>query len=189
MPAFDSVRDSGKRQEFSTGSVRDTAEGKPRLDLIPPLLLRRLGQHFANGAKKYGDNNWQLGQPLSRYYGSAFNHLLCVKEGKEDEDHLSAAIWNLQALMWTLEEIREGRLPIALLDVPYCAAPRRITDAHDGPAVVPPAPGHTDLMIPPEDVADALEAAAPKRCNNCLRLPVAGEPEHYAWCATAKPAD
>lgn len=122
-PHFGAVLDSGKRQEFDTGSRRDTAEGKGRPDLIPTLLLERLGQHFENGARKYGDNNWQKGQPLSRYYASAFRHLLKVKDGREDEDHLTAAIWNLQAIMWTLEEVRAGRLPMSLADLPFQLGP------------------------------------------------------------------
>lgn len=117
--AFGQVKDSGKRQEFPTGSRRDTEEGKGRPDLIPRLLLERLGKHFENGARKYGDNNWQKGQPLSRYWRSAFRHLLSVRDGEEDEDHLSAAIWNLQAIMWTLEETRADRLPRELADLPY----------------------------------------------------------------------
>lgn len=121
---FTAVLDSGKRQDFSTGSRRDTAEGKGRPDLIPTLLLERLAQHFENGAVKYGDNNWQKGQPLSRYYASAFRHLLKVKEGQEDEDHLTAAIWNLQAIMWTLEEVRAGRLPLELADLPFQLGPQ-----------------------------------------------------------------
>ena len=34
---FDKVQDSGARQEFQTGSVRDTNEVKPRFDLISLL--------------------------------------------------------------------------------------------------------------------------------------------------------
>ena len=37
MKKFDKVQDSGKRQDFGTGSVRDTNEGKPRYDLISPI--------------------------------------------------------------------------------------------------------------------------------------------------------
>jgi hypothetical protein len=32
------MKDSGKRQEFSTGAVRDTADGKPRWSLLPPCV-------------------------------------------------------------------------------------------------------------------------------------------------------
>ncbi len=115
---YTAVKDSGERQEFSTGSRRDTDTGKPRLDLIPPLWLRRLGTHLGNGAVKYGDSNWQKGQPLSRYYASGMRHMLAWFEGQEDEDHFAAAAWNTLAAMWTLEEIRAGRLPIELDDRP-----------------------------------------------------------------------
>lgn len=36
MPSFEAVVDSGARQEFSTGSRRDTAAGKGRPHLVPP---------------------------------------------------------------------------------------------------------------------------------------------------------
>lgn len=44
---------------------------------------------------------------------------MAVQEGREDEDHLAAAAWNVQALMVTLEWCRAGRLPISLVDLPY----------------------------------------------------------------------
>ena len=113
---FDSVKDSGERQEFDTGSRRDTQDGKPRIDLIPTLWLKRLGTHLANGARKYGDNNWQRGQPISRYYGSAMRHTMAWYDGQTDEDHFAAAAWNTLAAMWTLNEIAEGRLPESLDD-------------------------------------------------------------------------
>lgn len=36
------IEDSGERQEFDTGAVRDIQEGKGRYDLIPPEPLMRL---------------------------------------------------------------------------------------------------------------------------------------------------
>lgn len=47
------MHDSGKRQSFSTGAVRDSAEDKPALDLISPFAELRLGAWLARGAKKY----------------------------------------------------------------------------------------------------------------------------------------
>ena len=67
---FDKVQDSGTRQNFSTGSVRDTNMGKPRFDLISLLGSYRLAKHYANGAVTYGDRNWEKGQPLSGYIES-----------------------------------------------------------------------------------------------------------------------
>lgn len=123
MTTFTHVKDSGTRQEFATGSRRDSPEGKGRFDLIPPMVLRRDALHLEHGAKKYGDNNWQKGQPLSRYYDSAMRHMLAAREGREDEDHLAAARWNLMGIMWTLEEVRAGRLPRELVDIPYFVGP------------------------------------------------------------------
>lgn len=115
---FDAVKDSGERQEFGTGSVRDTRDGKGRLDLLPPGVLLRLARHFEAGASKYGDRNWELGQPVSRYLDSGIRHLLWYWAGERDEDHLVSALWNLAALMDTEERIAAGELPEALDDHP-----------------------------------------------------------------------
>ena len=115
---FNKVKDSGKRQEFVTGSVRDTNIGKGRFDLIPPYALLRLAQHYENGAIKYGSRNWELGQPLSRYIDSAMRHLIKVLMGVDDEDHLSAACWNILAIIETQKRIEIGILPKELNDLP-----------------------------------------------------------------------
>jgi len=124
---FNEVKDSGKRQQFETGSKRDTNEGKPRYDLIPPLALNRLAMHFANGAKKYGDRNWEKGQPLNRYIESAERHLQKMKMGIVDEDHESALVWNIMAYMHTKMMIETGELPKELDNVPkYSEAVKKL---------------------------------------------------------------
>jgi len=114
---FDKVNDSGKRQEFVTGSKRDTREGKGRFDLIPTYPLRRLARHYQNGAEKYGDKNWERGQPLSRYLDSCMRHLIGVLEGLTDEDHASACAWNMFSYIATCQWIEEGKLPAELDDL------------------------------------------------------------------------
>lgn len=108
------VKDSGVRQEFSTGSKRDSREGKGRFDLIPSLPLRRLALHYEAGSKKYGDNNWQKGQDLARYVDSATRHLNCLIAGEPVEDHATAVIWNMFSYIWTLDQIENGLLPKSL---------------------------------------------------------------------------
>ena len=115
---FEEVKDSGKREEFNTGSLRDTRIGKGRFDLISPFVLERDAKHLENGARKYGDRNWERGQPLSRYYDSAMRHMNKYMMGYRDEDHLAAARWNLAALMHTEHMISIGRLPEELDDLP-----------------------------------------------------------------------
>lgn len=111
MAEFKEVKDSGKRQNFKTGSKRDTAEGKGRYDLISPVSLARLAKHFENGAVKYGDRNWELGQPMCRYLDSAIRHIYKHLEGHRDEDHLAAGAWNLLSAIHTEEMIERGLLP------------------------------------------------------------------------------
>lgn len=111
------IKDSGKREEFAGGSVRDTQDGKPRYELIPAEPLKRLAIHYANGAKKYGDFNWTKGQDIRRTLASMLRHSQCVLAGLEDEDHLAAVSWNAFAIMWTREQIKAGLLPESLENV------------------------------------------------------------------------
>ena len=115
MQEFTAVKDSGSREEFPTGSVRDTQEGKPRFELVPVDALTRLAMHYTNGAKKYGDRNWEKGQPIERYFASLFRHAYAALDGKLDEDHLAAVAWNVFAIIHTQNEIDKGTLPRELL--------------------------------------------------------------------------
>lgn len=103
---------------FDTGSRRDTREGKGRYDLMSPIVLERDARHLEFGAKKYGERNWEKGQPLCRYIDSALRHIYKYLSGERDEDHLAAARWNLGALIHTEEMIARGVLPKELHDLP-----------------------------------------------------------------------
>lgn len=115
QPEFE-TKDSGRREEFQTGSRRDTREGKGRFDLIPAYPLFRLADLYERGAAKYGDRNWEKGQPLGRYLDSAFRHLMNYQDGDRSEDHLTAVVWNIFGYLWTEEMIRRGQLTEALAD-------------------------------------------------------------------------
>ena len=117
MAEFDEVKDSGKRQEFETGSKRDTRDGKGRFDLIPPYALTRLARHYENGAKKYGDRNWEKGQPLARYLDSMIRHAYKFLGGSREEDHLAAVAWNALAYIETKYRIEQGILSADLDDI------------------------------------------------------------------------
>ena len=125
---FDEVKDSGERQEFSTGARRDIQKGKGRFDLLPPRALRRLAKHYENGAVKYGDNNWLKGMPLSRFLDSAGRHFANVLAGDLDEDHLTAIAWNILGIIELQERIEEGLLPAELNDLPYTLEHNRFKD-------------------------------------------------------------
>jgi hypothetical protein len=114
----EATKDSGKREEFETGSRRDTREGKGRYDLISPLALRRLALVCERGAGKYGDRNWEKGQPMSRYLDSALRHLQQYLAGDRSEDHLGQAMWNAMALIHTEELTANTGMPATLNDLP-----------------------------------------------------------------------
>lgn len=115
---YSDVKDSGKRESFTTGSRRDTREGKGRFDLFSPLAMFRLARHYENGAVKYGDRNWEKGQPQSRFMDSAIRHLFKYLGGARDEDHLSAAAWNVMAMIHQEEQFVQERLDPSLNDLP-----------------------------------------------------------------------
>lgn len=94
------LKDSGERETFYTGAVRDSETGKGRFDLIPTQLLFRLAKHYERGSVKYCDRNWEKGMSVSRCMDSALRHLTKYIAGWNDEPHLDAAIWNLAAIMF-----------------------------------------------------------------------------------------
>lgn len=105
------IKTSGKKQEFGTGAHRDTQEGKGRYDLIPTIALKRLAIHYENGANAYGENNWKNGMPLRRFLDSAMRHLQQCLDGKEDEDHAGACLWNVCGFIYIQQAIKDGKLP------------------------------------------------------------------------------
>ncbi len=80
----DLMQDSGKRETFSTGAVRDTAEGKPRPDLFSPFAMERIGLWLMRGAEKYSEHNWAKGIPASRCMASLHRHLMKYMQGATD---------------------------------------------------------------------------------------------------------
>jgi hypothetical protein len=118
MPKFESVKDSGERRQFSTGAVRDIQSGKGRYDLLSPLAIRRIAKHYENGARKYGDRNWEKGIPQNSFIDSAIRHCFNALEGLKDEDHVAAAAWNVIAMLHQEEMVERGLLPKELMNLP-----------------------------------------------------------------------
>ncbi len=75
------------------------------------IATHRLAVHFAHGAKKYADRQWEKGQETGRIVDSMLRHLNKFQRGLDDEDHAAACLWNAVALMWTEDRIHDGRLP------------------------------------------------------------------------------
>ena len=66
-----------------------------------PTMLLEVSKHFEEGAKKYGEHNWQKGIPTHCYIDSAIRHYLKWLRGDNDEPHDRAFVWNILCCIWT----------------------------------------------------------------------------------------
>lgn len=70
-------------------------------------MLLEVAKHFEEGAKKYGENNWQKGIPAHCYIDSAVRHYLKWLRGDTDEPHDRAFVWNLMCCIWEVDYHKE----------------------------------------------------------------------------------
>lgn len=64
-------------------------------------MILEVSKHFEEGAKKYGEYNWQKGIPTHCYIDSAVRHYLKYLRGDADEPHARAFVWNILCCIWT----------------------------------------------------------------------------------------
>ena len=107
------TKDSGARQEYGTGMVRDTRAGKMRFDLCWYPMVKRWAELMQRGAEKYGENNWQFaktGEEHDRFVESALRHLYqWAYEEDDGEDHAAAVFFNITAAEYTKTRMNEKR--------------------------------------------------------------------------------
>ena len=66
-------------------------------------MILEVAKHFEEGAKKYGDYNWQKGIPVHCYIDSAVRHYLKWLRGDDDEPHDRSFVWNVLCCAWTMK--------------------------------------------------------------------------------------
>lgn len=81
--------------------------------LNPYDYMIEISKHYEAGCAKYGDRNWEKGQPLSWYIDSGTRHYHKYKRGDKDERHDLAYGWNLISCAWTQEFKPE------MIDLPF----------------------------------------------------------------------
>lgn len=94
------TKDSGQRETYSSGMVRDVQTDKPRYDLIGWgwKLIKRWAELVGRGAVKYGELNFEKActeEEMRRFKSSALRHMIQYYEGETDEDHAAACCFNL----------------------------------------------------------------------------------------------
>ena len=75
-------------------------------------MLLEVAKHFEEGAKKYGEHNWEKGIPVRCYIDSGIRHYLKWSRGDTDEPHDRAFCWNMLCAIWTCKhkpELNEYR--------------------------------------------------------------------------------
>jgi hypothetical protein len=103
------VKDSGKREEYKSGMVRDVTDDKIDFSLIyDGPMLERWAQHLTDGAKKYSKRNWLKAnglEELARFRESAIRHFHQWATGKTDESHESGVFFNINACEYLKEKL------------------------------------------------------------------------------------
>lgn len=190
----ESIKDSGKRQEFETGSRRDTRDGKGRYDLLPVWAIDMLARHFEDGCNKYGDRNWEKGQPIGRFIDSALRHIMKYWAGHVDEMHLHSALWNLLAAVEIEARVFRGELPATLDDHPVKHRAPLLLRAIRHPAFssnedacwdwkAPSVNTGFRTVIPREAICESVHGPAPHGtvCVNTCGNPNCVNPRHLRW--------
>jgi hypothetical protein len=98
---------------YESGAVRSSDAELTRYDLVTPIGLAAVAAACAEGARKYGDYNWERGMPASDMINHALRHIYLFLGGDRSEDHLGHAAWNVMGAIHSLEvwpELNEGTL-------------------------------------------------------------------------------
>lgn len=104
------IKDSGRRQSYESGMVRDVTDGKVNYLLTRSgPMYERWALHLTRGGEKYSPDNWlQAAGPeeLRRFRESAARHFDQWLRGDEDEDHAAAVFFNCNGAEYVKERLR-----------------------------------------------------------------------------------
>lgn len=117
---IEGIHDSGQRQVFASGAMRDPSTGKldwTRVTFGP--MLRRWALHLTRAEAKYPDPepgipNFSLikgEEEYIRYKKSAYRHFMSWFYNETDEDHASAVFFNINGVEIIKAKQRGEELP------------------------------------------------------------------------------
>lgn len=105
------VKDSGKREEFDSGMVRDTEDGKADETLVyDGPMFERQAIHLTKGAVKYAKRNWMQARTeyeRDRFMRSLARHFRQYVSGLVDEDHAAAIFFNINGAEYVKQRLAD----------------------------------------------------------------------------------
>ena len=123
------MKDSGKRQQFDGGMVRDTEDEKVNMlhlyQHFEPMGTR-FAAHMTKAAAKYQDvepgvPNWTLADAdpelVERFKRSAARHFKQWLRGDDDEDHAAAILFNVNGAEYVKAQLAVSVEDQEILDV------------------------------------------------------------------------
>lgn len=88
------------------GKKNDKKDDKTRWELMPLDCLEDIARVYTEGAKKYGENNWQnLENGYQRYKAALLRHLWEFEKGMNTEEKLDKILLNQQVILLYLRQI------------------------------------------------------------------------------------
>lgn len=123
------TKDSGEREQYTSGMQRDTATGKARPDLMRSgPMFRRWERLLTRGAQKYDPDNWMLAAgdaEMQRFLESSARHFeiwftwrrfgINIEDPDNPtqeplaEDHCAAVFFNCNGTEYVAEKMGAGR--------------------------------------------------------------------------------
>lgn len=97
------ITGQGVMETTEAGAKREANTGRGRFDLLPFEAMEALAIWYEKGCEKYGDRNWEDGLSVKDCINRMIRHSIKAGNGWEDEDHLSAVMWNAAAAITMMQ--------------------------------------------------------------------------------------
>ena len=113
------IKDSGEREQYDSGMVRDTEADKTDFtNLLHGPMLVRWAEHLTRAKSKYPDvspgvPNWTQAEgpeEYHRYRRSAYRHFLPWLNGDIDEDHAAGVMFNMNGAEFVLDKMKVSQI-------------------------------------------------------------------------------
>ncbi len=108
------LKDSGKREEYKSGMVRDVVGDKIDYSLIyDGPMLKRWAEHLTAGGRKYSKRNWLLAngkEELDRFKESAARHFHEWMTNSSKEDSAAGVFFNINAFEYLKDKLGKENL-------------------------------------------------------------------------------